>query len=316
MIKTAQRLRTGAATHPGRVRENNQDSYFAGERLIVVADGVGGAAGGEVASAAAIAAMSAVDTEQAADSPDAAAAAFISAGDDAAARIRAATEAKPELAGMGTTLSAFLLTGDQIVMAHAGDSRAYRLRGGEMVQLSKDDSYVQLLIDRGSLRPEDAESHPQRNLVTKVLQTDPVDLSLRKEFVELGDRYLVCSDGLTGVVHRDIIVATLGEVADPTECANELIELALERGAPDNVTAVIGDVIAEEPEPEPEMPPTVKLPIVDAEVAATGAPVDAPAVLSIDAPGVMPALAPEPEPPVRRGFFARVFGRRHGRRRR
>ncbi len=231
-------------------------------------------------------------------------------------RIRAATEAKPELAGMGTTLSAFLLTGDQIVMAHAGDSRAYRLRGGEMVQLSKDDSYVQLLIDRGSLRPEDAESHPQRNLVTKVLQTDPVDLSLRKEFVELGDRYLVCSDGLTGVVHRDIIVATLGEVADPTECANELIELALERGAPDNVTAVIGDVIAEEPEPEPEMPPTVKLPIVDAEVAATGAPVDAPAVLSIDAPGVMPALAPEPEPPVRRGFFARVFGRRHGRRRR
>ncbi|WP_163505699.1 PP2C family protein-serine/threonine phosphatase [Fodinicola acaciae] len=303
MITTAHRLRTGASSHPGRVRENNQDSYFAGERLIVVADGVGGAAGGEVASAAAITAISVMDGEIDGDPV----AAFAAAADDAAARIRSATEAEPDLAGMGTTLSAFLLHGDQIVMAHAGDSRAYRLRGAGLEQLSRDDSYVQLLIERGSLRPEDAETHPQRNLVTKVLQTDPVELSIRIEPVEVGDRYLVCSDGLSGVVNKDLITSTMLQIGDPEACTAQLIELALERGAPDNVTAVIGDVLADEEPPaappapaaevvdESDMPETVKLPQVEAEVAATGT--------------VVTAQPPEPK----RGLFSRIF--RRGRRR-
>lgn len=303
VITTAHRLRTGASSHPGRVRENNQDSFFAGERLIVVADGVGGAAGGEVASAAAITAVSVMDADFDGDP----ATAFAAMADDAAARIRSATEAEPQLAGMGTTLSAFLLHGDQIVMAHAGDSRAYRLRAADLEQLSRDDSYVQLLIERGSLRPEDAETHPQRNLVTKVLQTDPIELSIRIEPVQVGDRYLVCSDGLSGVVHKDLITATMLQIGDPQACAAQLIELALERGAPDNVTAVIGDVIADAAAPSappvaptevidgPDMPETIKLPQVEAEVAATGAVI----------------TPPQPEP--KRGLFSRLFGR--GRRR-
>ncbi len=239
-------LRYAARSDVGLVRSDNQDSAYAGPDLLVVADGMGGHAGGDVASSIAVGELSALDGgDGGAD-----------ATDHLRTRITAAHTAlvrrvaqDPELAGMGTTVTALLRAGDRLALAHVGDSRGYRLRGGDLTQVTHDHTFVQGLVDAGRITPEEAERHPQRSVIMKVLgdsdtDTDP-DLSWHE--ARLGDRWLLCSDGLSGVVATDTIGATLRDLEDVDACADALVELALGGGAPDNVTVVVADVVDVDP---------------------------------------------------------------------
>jgi PPM family protein phosphatase len=143
---------------------------------------------------------------------------------------------------MGTTLTAVIFSGDRAALAHVGDSRAYLLRDGRLNQLTKDDTYVQMLVDQGLLRPEEAGSHPRRAVVTQALQGEPVTPSYVIVEPEPGDRWLLCSDGLTSVVPTEVIEAEMGAQPDPQACAQRLLELALEGGGPDNVTVIVADL--------------------------------------------------------------------------
>jgi protein phosphatase len=144
---------------------------------------------------------------------------------------------------MGTTLTAVLFSGSKFGMVHIGDSRAYLLRKGEFAQITKDDTYVQMLVDEGRVSPEEASSHPQRSLLTRALDGRDIDPEYSVRQVLAGDRYLICSDGLSGVVSADTIGQTLREIADPQACVERLVQLALRGGGPDNITVVIADAI-------------------------------------------------------------------------
>lgn len=231
-------LRHALATHQGLVRSNNEDSAYGGAHLVALADGVGGEVAGEVASRLAIAALRGTDT----GSGDPIAA-LRDAMDDANARIAAAVDADPDLYGMGTTATAILFRGRHGVLGHVGDSRAYRLRGGELSQLSHDDTYVQMLVDNGRISAADARTHPQRSMVTHVLQGTPVEVTITRFRPDPGDRYLLCSDGLPDAVPDEPIAAALRDVTDRAECAAALVDLALSAGGPDNVTVVVADLL-------------------------------------------------------------------------
>jgi len=231
--------RHGARTHCGLVRPGNEDSLYAGSRLVAVADGVGGEAAGEVASELAIAAMAPLDAGVAGDPVTALRAAVA----DANGRIRDAVQADPALSGMGTTLTALLLSGGRLVLAHAGDSRAYLCRDGEVRQITRDDTYVQLLVDEGHISAAEAGRHPHRSVVTRTLHGTPVEATYETRKPAPGDRYLVCSDGLPAAVADEDIAATLRDEPDPDACAGRLLELALAGGAPDNVTVIVADVV-------------------------------------------------------------------------
>ena len=236
-------LRFAARSDVGLVRADNQDSGFAGPHLLAVADGMGGAAGGDIASSIAVGALAALEGEALA--PDEA----LDKLKDAIARahtdIVERAHNDPELSGLGTTVTAILRSGSTLAMAHIGDSRGYLLREGVLEQVTSDHTFVQHLVDTGRLSVADAESHPKRNLVLRVLgdiDADvPVDISVRE--ARVGDRWMLCSDGLSGVVSKATIQQTLQEVEDPEDCADALLALALAAGAPDNVTCVIGDVV-------------------------------------------------------------------------
>jgi protein phosphatase len=245
-----------ARSDVGLVRSENQDSGYAGPHLLVVADGMGGHAGGDIASSIAIGRMVSLDGES-------------HGGDDvtdhlvrtlAAANneIQSQVEHTPELQGMGTTVTALLRAGNKVALAHIGDSRAYLLRGGSFSQITHDHSFVQSLVDDGRITAEEADSHPQRSLVTRVLtgaHDDEPDLMVRE--VRPGDRFLLCSDGLSGFVARDTIeeVLSAGKKVGPT--ADRLVELALRAGAPDNVTVVVADVVDLDSGPAPSTVPQV-----------------------------------------------------------
>jgi protein phosphatase len=239
-------LRLGARTDRGLVRRENQDSLCAGVRLVAVADGMGGMAAGDEASQIAIEAMVPLDDEALVGgvTPFAALRAAVA---EANRRLREAVEADPTKRGMGTTLTALLLVDDELAMVHIGDSRGYRLRGGELVQLTKDDTYVQMLVDEGRISADEAGSHPQRSLVSRVLQGQPTDPAFVHLEVHVGDRYLLCSDGLSSVVSAETLGATLREHPEPDECAARLVDLALRAGGPDNVTALVADVVTVDP---------------------------------------------------------------------
>lgn len=232
-----------ARSDVGLIRRDNQDSGFAGSHLLVVADGMGGAAGGDIASSIAVARLVALEGES--HGPDESLDELKKALADAHAQIVERAENDPELSGLATTVTALLRAGSTLAMAHVGDSRAYLLRDGEFTQVTTDHSFVQHLVDTGRLSPADAENHPQRNLILRVLgdvDTDiPIDISVRETRVD--DRWLLCSDGLTSVVHKDTIRDTLTEVEDVADCADALINLALAAGAPDNVTVIVADVV-------------------------------------------------------------------------
>jgi serine/threonine protein phosphatase PrpC len=236
-------LRWAAGTDQGHVRSNNEDCYYAGDRLLVVADGMGGMAAGDLASRLAIDAMTPldvpIDNEQQMD-------ALHQALEVANGRIADIVVADQSLQGMGTTLTAVIFSGTQAAMAHVGDSRAYLMRDGKLNQLTKDDTYVQMLIDQGLLKPEEAAGHPRRSVVTRVLQGEPVSPAYVVVQPEVGDRWMLCSDGLTAVVSNETIEQELLAAADPKSCAERLIDMALRGGGPDNVTVIVADVTASE----------------------------------------------------------------------
>jgi protein phosphatase len=208
----------------------------------VVADGMGGHAAGDVASSIAIGEMVGLDGESpgADEALDRLAEALRSANTE----LRNAVEHQPELKGMGTTVTALLRTGNKIAVAHIGDSRAYLLRDGALTQITHDHSFVQSLVDEGRITEAEAEGHPQRSLVTRVLtgqHEDEPDLAMREAHV--GDRYLLCSDGLSGFVARETIAEILLQAQPPGATADRMVELALRAGAPDNVTCIIGDIV-------------------------------------------------------------------------
>src|SRR5690348_2322906 len=235
-------LRYAAQSDRGLIRDLNQDSLYAGPRLLAVADGMGGMAAGDVASNIVIATMAPLDE----DVPgNAMIDTLRGAVDLANQQIRDAVEANPAMEGMGTTLTAMLFSGSKMGMVHIGDSRAYILRDGEFAQVTKDDTYVQMLVDEGRISLEEANSHPQRSLLTRALDGRDADPEYSVRQVKTGDRYLLCSDGLSGVVSADTIESTLREYVDPNQCASRLIELALRGGGPDNITVIVADVTDE-----------------------------------------------------------------------
>ncbi|MDQ3906104.1 MAG: protein phosphatase 2C domain-containing protein, partial [Actinomycetota bacterium] len=232
-------LRYAARSDRGLVRQNNEDAVYAGPRLLALADGMGGHAAGEVASKAVIAAFAPLDD----DDP----------GNDLLDQLHEATLAgnaaiselvreDPEREGMGTTLTAVLFGGNKIGLAHVGDSRAYLLRDGVFSQITHDDTFVQSLIDEGRISPHEASHHPQRSLLLKALTGQDVEPSLTVREARAGDRYLLCSDGLSDVVSAENLADSL-TLPDPESCADRLIELALRGGGPDNITCIVADVV-------------------------------------------------------------------------
>jgi protein phosphatase len=242
-------LRYAARSDRGLIRGGNQDSVYAGPRLLAVADGMGGMAAGDVASNIVIATMAPLDE----DLPgNAMIDKLRNAVDTANQQIRDAVDANPALEGMGTTLTALLFDGSKIGMVHIGDSRAYLLRDGEFTQVTKDDTYVQMLVDEGRISLEEANSHPQRSLLTRALDGRDADPEYSVRQALAGDRYLLCSDGLSGVVSAETIEGTLREYKDLGQCTERLIQLALRGGGPDNITVIVadvtdGDIVEEQP---------------------------------------------------------------------
>ena len=236
-------LRYAARSDVGLVRANNQDSAYAGPHLLVVADGMGGHAGGDVASSVAVAILAPLDDE--AHGPDDALAELDRALHAAQDELLARADRDPALAGLGTTVTALLRAGSKLAMAHIGDSRAYLVRDGKMTQVTTDHTFVQHLVNTGKITAEEAEHHPQRSVVMRVLGDFDMeivpDLSVRE--ARAGDRWLLCSDGLSGVVSADTLADTLVGVADVEACAERLIQLALRAGGPDNITVIVADIV-------------------------------------------------------------------------
>jgi serine/threonine protein phosphatase PrpC len=236
------KLRSAAVSHLGLIRSGNQDSVYAGQWLIAVADGMGGMAAGDLASAFTIEALTPVDRPTADDDLVRSLGAAIGV---AGARIRAAVAEDPSRDGMGTTLTAILLSraGSCLALAHIGDSRAYLLRDGLLEQVTKDDTFVQLLVDEGVITAEQASSHPRRAVVTKAVQGDDVEPSYLTVVPRAGDRWLLCSDGLSNVVRDESLAEILAGHPDLDECARRLVDLALRAGGPDNISVIVADVV-------------------------------------------------------------------------
>ena len=232
-------LRYAARSDRGLVRANNEDSVYAGARLLALADGMGGHAAGEVASQLVIAALAHLDDDEPGGDLLSELNVAVHEGNTA---IAAHVEADPELEGMGTTLTAILFDGNRLGLVHIGDSRGYLLRDGELNQITKDDTFVQTLVDEGRITAEEAHSHPQRSLIMRALTGHEVEPTLIMREARVGDRYLLCSDGLSDPVSRETILDAL-QLPDVVESADRLIELALRGGGPDNVTVVVADVV-------------------------------------------------------------------------
>ena len=231
-----------AVSDRGLVRGNNEDSAYAGPNLLVLADGMGGHAAGEVASQIMVEHLEHLDR----DPEDADMLALLgAAAEDANAAIEASVAEHPEQAGMGTTLTALMFNGQEFGLIHVGDSRGYLLRDGELRQITVDDTFVQSLVDDGRLAPEDVSSHPQKSLILKAYTGRPVEPRLETLQVQPGDRVLLCSDGLSDPVTRETIEIALGD-GTPEMAAQRLVELALRSGGPDNVTVVVAEVVADD----------------------------------------------------------------------
>ncbi|MGP3980769.1 PP2C family protein-serine/threonine phosphatase [Streptomyces sp. KR80] len=240
-VRMSLSLRFAAGSHKGMIREGNEDSGYAGPRLLAIADGMGGQAAGEVASSEVISTLVQLDD----DVPGSDILTSLgSAVQRANEQLRVMVEEDPQLEGMGTTLTALLWTGQRLGLVHVGDSRAYLLRDGVLSQITQDHTWVQRLVDEGRITEEEATTHPQRSLLMRALgsgdHVEP-DLSIRE--VRAGDRYLICSDGLSGVVSHQTLEDTLAGYHGPHETVQELIQLALRGGGPDNITCIVADVL-------------------------------------------------------------------------
>ena len=240
------------ASHVGMIRSNNQDSGFAGSQLFLVADGMGGHAGGDVASALTTRDVASIDTEHF-ESPDQAAKALEQRLLEANRMLSRTVQTRKELAGMGTTFCGFFAVEDQLATAHIGDSRLYLLRDGELTQQTKDHTFVQRLVDSGRITEEEAATHPRRSVLMRVL--GDVDSAPAIDTAVLdtrpGDVWLLCSDGLCGYVDDDIIAQILRERDSLDEAVNQLVDVTLSHGAPDNVTVVLVETTQPAPEEDP-----------------------------------------------------------------
>ena len=249
-------MRYAARSDVGLVRQGNEDSGFASPNLLVVADGMGGHAAGELASATAVATFAEVAD---APLPESGAVEMLEdAVDVAGERIGDIIATQPEFQGMGTTVTAVAWLGEQIAVAHVGDSRAYLLRDGELAQITKDHTYVQSLVDAGRITAEEANTHPRRNLIMRAIDgVHNVDVDVSVQDLRAGDRLMLCSDGLSGVVPDDVLAEVLS-TGEPTGTVIHLLDLALDAGAPDNVTILVADVVeVDAPETMPERPVVV-----------------------------------------------------------
>jgi PPM family protein phosphatase len=260
-------LRYAVRSDVGLLREGNEDSAYAGPHLLAVADGMGGHAAGEVASAATITTIAPLDAED--PGPD-----LVGALADAVAtanlRLQELIISDPAIEGMGTTLTAMLWWEGYAALGHIGDSRAYLLRDGQFIQITHDHTLVQSLVDEGKITEDDIATHPHRSLLLRALDGRTIaepDLAQIETYP--GDRYLLCSDGLSGVVTEQTLHQTLGSVSDPDKAALRLVELAIKGGGPDNITCVVADVIdSRSSRVQPTWQP------VFAGAAANGAPAD------------------------------------------
>ncbi|GAA2863300.1 protein phosphatase 2C domain-containing protein [Paenarthrobacter ilicis] len=236
-------MRYSARSDVGRIRSKNDDSAYVGRHLAVVADGMGGHAGGDVASASTVLDMIHLDHD---DYPDGAETVLADEIQTANSLLSELVHQNPKLSGMGTTVTALLLEDRKLHFAHIGDSRAYRLRNNKFEQISIDHTFVQRLIDEGRLRPEEAETHPHKNVLMRVLgdvdASPELDLDILD--VEPGERWLLCSDGLNYVAGH-VVERMVRETKDLRECAEILVDLTLEAGAPDNVTVVVLEIVEE-----------------------------------------------------------------------
>jgi len=234
-------LRYAVRSDVGLLREGNEDSAYAGPRLLAVADGMGGHAAGEVASAVAIAALADLDDDMPASELQIALSTAVAHANQI---LHDMVSADPSISGMGTTLTAMLWSGSKVALCHIGDSRAYVLSDGQFEQITHDHTLVQSLVDDGRISQDEAATHPQRSLLLRALdgtsEAEP-DLSLRE--AKAGDRYLLCSDGLSGVVSEETLHRTLATVPDPEQAVLQLVELAIRGGGPDNITCIVADVV-------------------------------------------------------------------------
>ena len=225
----------------GNVRNNNEDAGYASNDVLIVADGMGGHAAGELASAATVATVvtSTANSSSADDILDALGESVIISGE----QIADVVASNRELTGMGTTLTALVLREGRVAIAHVGDSRAYLLRDSKLQQLTKDHTYVQSLVDAGEITLAEAAVHPRRNLMMRAIDgihpADP-DLSIRE--AQLGDRYLLCSDGLCGVIPEELIGECLLS-EDLPDVVTRLIDEAIAHGGPDNITVVVAELV-------------------------------------------------------------------------
>ena len=234
-------LRYAVRSDVGLLREGNEDSAYAGPHLLAVADGMGGHAAGEVASAATITTIAPLDAED--PGPD-----LVSALADAVAtanlRLQELIISDPAIEGMGTTLTALLWSEGHAALCHIGDSRAYVLRDGQFIQITHDHTLVQELVDEGKISEDDVATHPDRRRLLRALDGKTVaepDLALIETFE--GDRYLLCSVGLSGVLTDQTLHQTLTSMRDPDQAAVQLVELAIRGGGPDNITVIVADVV-------------------------------------------------------------------------
>jgi protein phosphatase len=238
-------LMSAAGSDVGRRRAMNQDSAATSTRLLVVADGMGGHAHGEVASAVAVSAVMEMEARLAADLTDVDLTAELgSALDQAAARLTTLAQDDPELRGTGTTVVAFLVDGARIGIAHIGDSRAYMLRDDVLVRLTRDHTLVQSLVDEGRITEKEAATHPRRSWLMRTLQDGSAaepDLFVHTGIV--GDRYLICSDGLTAVLDDEMVRDVLCTETDREAAVARFLRLANAGGGPDNITCIVADLL-------------------------------------------------------------------------
>ena len=260
-------LRFAVRSDVGLLREGNEDSAYAGPHLLAVADGMGGHAAGEVASAATIQTLAPLDAED--PGPDLVGV-LADAVSTANLRLQELIISDPSIEGMGTTLTALLWSDGYAALCHIGDSRAYLLREGQFVQITHDHTLVQSLVDEGKITEDDVATHPHRSLLLRALDGRTIaepDLAPLETFP--GDRYLLCSDGLSGVVTEQTLHQTLTSMRDPDQAAVQLVELAIRGGGPDNITVIVADVVDTR---NGRVPPTWQP--VFAGAAANGAPTD------------------------------------------
>ena len=257
-------FRFAARSDAGVVRSKNDDSGYAGRYFSVVADGMGGHAGGDVASASTVLDLAHLDTRGFAE-PETVLPDEIQTANTFLSKL---VEANPKLAGMGTTITACLITDDKLQFAHIGDSRAYRLKKGRFRQVSHDHTFVQRLVDEGRLEPEAAVYHPHKNVLMRVLgdvDASP-ELDITSFPLEAGERWLLCSDGLNAVVSDRLVEQKLRSGATLEKIVDDLVDLTIEGGAPDNVTVICLEVVAAD---DDDLSDSDSLPLSEEAVAAT-----------------------------------------------